>query len=148
MAIQSVTSTGFAQLELRAPGLAADGRTVLVSSHILAEVARTVDEVVILDRGRLVTQTSLEQLTAAQGPLVRVRTPRAGELRAALLAEGARAVATGPGRIEVTGSSPERVAALAAGRSIPIVESTTEAVRLEDVFLQLTSAPDSQQETR
>jgi ABC-2 type transport system ATP-binding protein len=129
-------------------GLAARGHTVLVSSHILAEVAQTVDTVVIVDHGRLVTQAPLDQLTAAHAPVVRIRTPRAADLQAALAADGALAVPAGPGRIEVTGSSPERVAVLAAERSIPIIESTTEAVRLEDVFLQLTSAPDPQQETR
>lgn len=124
--------------------IAAQGRTVLVSSHILAEVAQTAERAVILDRGRLVTQASLNELTAAQGQVVRVRTPGAGELQTALLADGARAVADGPDRIAITGSSPERIATLAAERSIPIVESTTQAMRLEDVFLRLTNAPEAQ----
>ena len=63
--------------------LADEGRTVLVSSHILAEVAQTVDSVVILDRGRLVTESTLADLTAGGGHVVRVRTPRAADLAAA-----------------------------------------------------------------
>jgi ABC-2 type transport system ATP-binding protein len=128
--------------------LARQGRTVLVSSHILAEVAQSADRAVILDRGRLVTQASLEELTAAQGQVVRIRTPRADDLQAALTADGAQVVADGHDRITVSGSSPERIATLAAERSIPIFESTTEAMRLEDVFLRLTNAPEAQQESR
>src|SRR4029450_13034312 len=58
-------------------GLADEGRTVLVSSHVLAEVAQTVDQVVIIDRGRLVAQSTLAALTAGADRTVRVRTPQA-----------------------------------------------------------------------
>src|SRR5258708_252321 len=58
-------------------GLAREGRTVLVSSHILAEVAQTVDSVVIVDHGRLVAHSSLHELTAGARGTVRVRTPSA-----------------------------------------------------------------------
>lgn len=128
--------------------LAGQGRTVLISSHILAEVAQSADRAVILDHGRLVAQASLEELTAAQGQVVRIRTPRADDLQAALTADGAQVAADGQDRITVSGSSPERVATLAAERSIPIFESTTDATRLEDVFLRLTNAQQAQQESR
>jgi len=118
---------------------AAEGQTVLVSSHILAEVAQTVDTVVILDRGRLVTESSLADLTASTKTIVRVRTPKAADLAAAVTADGADAKVVPPDRVEITGSTPERVANLAADRAIPIVESTTETPNLEDVFLQLTA---------
>ncbi|HEX6674560.1 MAG TPA: ABC transporter ATP-binding protein [Actinomycetes bacterium] len=129
-------------------GLAEQGRTVLVSSHILAEVAQTVDEVVILDKGRLVVQSTLDELTAGAQRTVRVRTPRADELRAALLAEGATARLVAPDRLEVTGTTVERVGMLAADRSIPIFESTAGAANLEDVFFQLTAAPAPQEAAR
>jgi ABC-2 type transport system ATP-binding protein len=129
-------------------GLAEEGRTVLVSSHILAEVAQTVDEVVILDHGRLVVQSTLEELTAGTHRTVRVRTPRAEELRAALLAEGAQARLVAPDRLEVSGTTVERVGMLAAARAIPIFESTTGAANLEDVFFQLTAAPAAQEAAR
>jgi len=121
--------------------LAADGAAVLVSSHILAEVAQTVDSVLILDRGRLVAQSSLAELTAGAQAVIRVRTHRAEELRAVVAADGAGAQLTARDRVEITGSTPERVADLAAQRSIPLIESVTEAADLEDVFLRLTADP-------
>ncbi len=66
------------------------GRTVLVSSHLLAEIAQTVDDVVIIAGGRLVTQSSLADLAGQATPAVRVRTPDAEALRAALAAQGDR----------------------------------------------------------
>jgi ABC-2 type transport system ATP-binding protein len=127
-------------------GLARQGRAVLVSSHLLAEVAQTADTIVILDRGRLVTQSPLEELMAGARQLVRVRTPRAEELRVALVAEGARAQLVAGDRLEITGATAERVGTLAAERSIPIFECVTEAADLEDVFFQLTAVPTHEHE--
>jgi len=122
-------------------GLAGDGRTVLVSSHLLAEVSQTVDSVLILDHGRLVTQSSLEELTADTQRIVRIRTPRAQDLRTALVRDGAIVRVTAPDRLEVTASTSERVGTLAAELAIPIFESTSEGANLEDIFFQLTAAP-------
>jgi ABC-2 type transport system ATP-binding protein len=127
---------------------AADGRTVLISSHILAEVAQTVDHVIILNKGQLVTQSRLEDLTDGKGPVVRIRSPRAAELRDLLAADGAAATAIGPDRIEVRGSTAERTAMVAATHAIPIVESTTEHVNLEDVFFALTGTPNGKEAAR
>jgi ABC-2 type transport system ATP-binding protein len=128
-------------------GLAEEGRTVLVSSHILAEVAQTVDSVVIIDHGRLVAQSSLQELTAGAGVhrVIRVRTPRAQELAAALAqsgdGDGVQVTRVAPDRLEITGATSERVAMLAAELRIPILEHTTEAANLEQVFFQLTATP-------
>jgi hypothetical protein len=119
-------------------GLAEDGRTILVSSHILAEVAQAVDSVVIMDHGRLVAQSSLEELTTRGRRMVRVRTPCAQELATAIGRDGVRVEHVGPDRLEITGTTSERVGMLAAELRIPILESTTEAPNLEDVFFQLT----------
>jgi ABC-2 type transport system ATP-binding protein len=118
-----------------------DGRTVLVSSHVLAEVAQTVDSVVILDRGRMVAHAPLDELTATAGiqPVVRIRTPRVEELRAAVVADGAHAQVVGLDLVEVTGTTPERIGQLAADRAIPVFESVTAVANLEEVFLQLTA---------
>jgi ABC-2 type transport system ATP-binding protein len=121
-------------------GLADEGRTVLVSSHILSEVAQTVDSVVILDRGRLVAQSSLSELTSAAHGVIRVRTSRAEDLRDALVARGASAQLIGPDRLEVAGATGEEVGTLAAERAIPIFETATEALDLEDIFLRLIAA--------
>jgi ABC-2 type transport system ATP-binding protein len=123
--------------------LAAEGRTVLVSSHVLAEVAHTVDSVVILDRGRLVTHSTLAELTAGVAQVVRVRTPKADELRLALELEGAQVQTVAPDRLEVCGFSPEQIGNLAAERSIPIFGSETESTDLEDIFLKLTNHTDN-----
>jgi ABC-2 type transport system ATP-binding protein len=124
-------------------GRAEKGGTVLISSHILAEVAQTVDTVVILDQGKLVVESPLSQLGAEAKPIVAVRTPKAADLAAALTADGAQVKQADDDRLEITGSTPERVADLAAERSIPIYESTTETPTLEDVFLRLTAAAEA-----
>ena len=127
---------------------AADGHTVLVSSHILAEVAQTVDHVIILNNGQLVTQSRLEDLTAGQGPVVRIRSPRAADLRDLLAADGATATAAGQDQIAVSGSTAERIAMIAAMHAIAIVESTTEPVNLEDVFFSLTGTSNGEDVAR
>jgi ABC-2 type transport system ATP-binding protein len=126
-------------------GLASEGRTVLVSSHILAEVAKTVDSVVIIDHGRLVAQSSLEELTAGVQRTVRVRTPRAEELAGALSHDGVRVARMAPDALEITGTTSEHVGTLAAELGIPIFESTTEVANLEDAFFRLTAAPSEQE---
>jgi ABC-2 type transport system ATP-binding protein len=118
--------------------LADEGRTVLVSSHILAEVAQTVDSVVIMDHGRLVTQARLDELTERATQVIRIRTPRPAELAALLAENGAGARLAGPDRLEVTGASGETIGTVAAEAAIPIYETSAEAADLEDVFLQLT----------
>ena len=120
-------------------GLAADGRTVLVSSHILAEVAQTVDSVVILDRGRLVAQSTLAELTGDASQVIRVRTPRAAELAALLGENGAASRTVAPDQLEITGATGEQIGTLAAEQAIPIFDTTTEAIDLEDIFLRLTA---------
>jgi ABC-2 type transport system ATP-binding protein len=127
-------------------GLAKQGRTVLVSSHLLTEVAQTADTIVILDHGRLVTQSPLEELMAGARQVVRVRTPRPEELRAALVAEGARVQVVAADRLEITGATAERVGTLAAEQSIPVFECVTAAADLEDVFFQLTAVPTPEHE--
>jgi ABC-2 type transport system ATP-binding protein len=127
-------------------GFADEGRTVLVSSHVLAEVAQMADSVVILDRGRMVAHAPLEELAATAGvePVVRIRTSKVEELRAAVVADGAHARVAGPDLMEVTGSTPERVGELAADRAIPVFESVTEVANLEDIFFQLTASPNKE----
>jgi ABC-2 type transport system ATP-binding protein len=129
-------------------GLAKQGRTVLVSSHLLTEVAQTADTIVILDHGRLVTQSPLEELMAGARQVVRVRTPRPEELRAALVAEGARVQVVAGDRLEITGATAERVGTLAAEQSIPVFECVTAAADLEDVFFQLTAVPTPEEVSR
>ena len=119
---------------------AAGGRTVLVSSHVLAEVAQTVDRVVIIDRGRLVLESSLADLTVRSAASVRVRSPQADELRAQLAAEGISVSVGGDGELAVAGVTSERVGEIAAAGGIVLHELTPRESTLEEVFLELTGA--------
>jgi ABC-2 type transport system ATP-binding protein len=119
--------------------LGEQGRTVLVSSHILAEVAQFADRAVVIDRGRLVSAGPVTELVKATGQAITVRSPRAEALRAALAAEGAAVRAAGPDRLEVTGLDTEQVATLAAALGIPVFEMTTDTGSLEQAFLRLTA---------
>jgi ABC-2 type transport system ATP-binding protein len=116
------------------------GRTVLVSSHILAEVAQFADRAVVIDRGRLVSAGPVTELVKAARPTVVVRTPRAEALRAALASEGAAVRAAGPDQLEITGLGTEELATLAAALGIPIFEMNADTGSLEQAFLRLTAA--------
>jgi ABC-2 type transport system ATP-binding protein len=120
-------------------GLAGEGRTVLVSSHILAEIAQIADSVVILDKGRLVAQASLNELLHPTRQVVCIRTPQPGALAQALGPLGATVKVVAADRVEVSGASPETIGLLSAERAIPIFETTTETPALEDIFLKLTA---------
>ncbi len=117
-------------------GMAADGRTVLVSSHVLAEVAQTVDDVVVIHRGRLVDQGPVSRLTA--GGHVLVRTPKPEALRAALEQDGLTASVEGQ-ELLVDADDPARVGDIAFGAGVPLHELTTRTTSLEEAFLALTT---------
>ena len=119
-------------------GLAGEGRTVLVSSHLLAEVAQTVDQVVIIDRGRLVAQSTIAALTAGAEQTVRVRTPQPERLRDLLVARGATVALDGPDQLVVGGATTEQVGQAAAAGGVVLHEMRFDRSNLEDVFLELT----------
>ena len=117
--------------------LATEGRTVLVSSHVLAEVAQTVDQVLIINHGRLVVESSLQALTAGAGGAVRARTPRPDQLLLAL--EGEQLEVTRQDDVlHVHGAERERIGEIAFAAGIPLHELVAEGSSLEEVFLQLT----------
>jgi ABC-2 type transport system ATP-binding protein len=118
---------------------AGSGGTVFVSSHLLAEVAQLADEVVVIQRGRLVTHTTVQALTAGPAGVVRVRTPDAERLTRVLLAAGAEVrTREEPGALHVLGMGAEQVGNLAAGQGVVLHELVGETQSLEDVFLELT----------
>ena len=119
--------------------LSRDGRTILVSSHLLAEVAQTVDHVVIIDRGRLVTAAPLADLATSAQPGVVVRTPDTTRLRAALTAAGIPVDDNGPDRIVARGASPEAVGRAVAAAGVVVYEMSLVGASLEDAFLRLTT---------
>jgi ABC-2 type transport system ATP-binding protein len=101
-----------------------------------------------LDHGHLVTHAALDELTARTKHRLRIRTPKAEQLQSLLAIQGATAVLVAPDRIEVSGASAEAVGLLAAEQAIPIFETTTDGVGLEDVFFQLTDAELSKENAR
>jgi len=116
-----------------------DGGTVLVSSHLLAEVAQTVDNVVIIAKGRMVTQSSLADLAQQATPGVWVRTPQAEALRDALVARGTSAEMQTADTILALETTTEAVGLIAAGAGVVIYEMTSQHFDLEDFFLELTT---------
>jgi ABC-2 type transport system ATP-binding protein len=117
---------------------ARSGGAVLVSSHLLAEVAQLADEVVVIRRGRLVTQTTVQALTAGHAATVRVRTPQAERLTGVLLAAGAQVRTLESGALQVLGMGAERVGTLASETGVVLYELVGQIHSLEDVFLELT----------
>ncbi|MDX6398260.1 MAG: type transport system ATP-binding protein [Gaiellaceae bacterium] len=121
-------------------GFADRGGTVLVSSHVLAEVAQTVDDVVIIANGRLVTQSSLAEMAHRSRSGVRVRTPQAEALRDALDAQGIAVQLVGADALVALESTAEAVGLAAAGAGAVIYEMTPEHFNLEEMFLELTTS--------
>lgn len=117
---------------------AAGGGTVFVSSHQLLEIATVADEVIVIEKGRLVTHTSVQELTGAASATTLVRSPAAEALRTAVARAGATAVDAENGAMHVVGLGPEQVGEIAAANGIVLHGLTHDSRSLEDVFLALT----------
>jgi ABC-2 type transport system ATP-binding protein len=117
--------------------LAADGRTVLVSSHVLTEMAQLADDVVIIAKGRLISEARMADVLAGGGRGTRVRSPEADRLAAALGRAGIDVTATTDGALAVDAEAA-RVGEVAAADGIVLHELVAQAGSLEDVFLELT----------
>ena len=120
--------------------LAGEGRTILISSHVLSEVAQTVDDVVIIHRGKLVRHAAMGDVEAMAAGSTTVRSPTADRLAALLAEDGIEAAATAGGRLAVV-APPERVGEIAAAHGIVLHELSVERASLEEVFLELTGDP-------
>ncbi|PZG03797.1 ABC transporter ATP-binding protein [Nonomuraea aridisoli] len=118
--------------------LASQGRTVLLSSHVMSEMALIADHVVIIGRGRLIAETSMEELAGRFRRDTLVRSPRQGELAAILRGAGASVACEPQGGLAVTGADPATIGDLAARHHIPIHELTPRGATLEDVYLDMT----------
>ncbi|MFT7834775.1 ATP-binding cassette domain-containing protein [Saccharothrix sp. BKS2] len=117
--------------------LAAEGRAVLVSSHLMGEMALTADRVIVIGRGRLVLEASVRELRARFQEDVLVRSPERGELGRVLEGAGA-SVTTEDGALLVRGLAAADIADLAASRGLPVHELTPRGASLEDAYLRLT----------
>jgi ABC-2 type transport system ATP-binding protein len=121
--------------------LAGEGRTILLSSHVLPEVAQTVDDVVVISGGRVAAQAPLAQLTQRSSQQVRVRASHPDALAAALREDGLDVTGSDGDEITVSGASQHAVAQLAFDHGIVVYEIATETSSLEDVFFALTNTP-------
>jgi len=122
-------------------GLAAEGRTVFVSSHLMSEMALTATHLIVVGRGRLIEDVSVEDfIRRASGQAMRVRSPEAARLGAALAALGGTISASdaGPDALEVAGLTGKDIGESARAQGIAIYELTPRTVSLEDAFMDVT----------
>ena len=119
--------------------LAAEGRTVFVSSHLMSEMALTADHLIVVGRGRLLADMATEAFTAQASPaLVRVRSPHATRLRELLLGDGVTVSAAEPGLLEVHGLATDEIGERAAAGGLTLHELSAHRASLEAAFMELT----------
>ena len=120
--------------------LAAEGRTVLLSSHLMSEMAMTADRLVVIGRGRLIAEATMADfLAAGPGGSVTVRSPQAGALAALLTARGATVTRQDADTLAVTGITPEEIGELARADGLTLTGLTAHQATLEDRYMELTS---------
>jgi ABC-2 type transport system ATP-binding protein len=120
-------------------GLAAEGRTVFVSSHLMSEMALTAEHLIVIGRGKLIADTSVEEFTRRAGKtLVRVRSPQATQLRDLVLGRDIIVESVEPGVLEVSGATAEQIGEIAAKNNIVLYELTPLQASLEEAFMELT----------
>ena len=120
--------------------LAAEGRTVFLSSHLMSEMALTADHIIVVGRGRVIADAPVAEILAkAQGTTVRVRTPQATALVDQVRGPDVTVISVESGVMEITGSSPEAIGEAAAAAGIVLHELTPLHGSLEDAYMQLTA---------
>ncbi|MEU6351271.1 ABC transporter ATP-binding protein [Streptomyces sp. NPDC047072] len=120
--------------------LAAQGRTVFVSSHLMSEMALTADHLVVIGQGRLLADTSMADFIAQNSrSYVRIRTPQRERLLDVLHGAGVTVVESGNGTLEVDGGKSEQIGELAAQHQIVLHELSPQQASLEEAFMQLTA---------
>ena len=120
--------------------LAAEGRTVFVSSHLMSEMENTADHLIVIGRGKLIADCSMKEFVArASGASVRVRTPSADQLIRAVTVRGATVGTGDDGSIEVRGLSAEQIGDLAFDEGVRLHELATVRASLEEAFMELTA---------
>jgi ABC-2 type transport system ATP-binding protein len=119
--------------------LAAEGRTVFVSSHLMSEMALTADHLIVIGRGRLIADTSVDDFVrGASKNVVRVRSPQADRLRELLAGPDVDVIAVEPDVLEVTGLTATQVGEAAAEHALTLHELTPLQASLEEAFMELT----------
>ena len=118
--------------------LAQEGRTVLVSSHLMSEMSQTADHLIVIGRGKLLADTSMNEFLAADAPVALVRSPQVSELASVITSAGGAIVTAEGDRLEFTGLEPSVLGDTAAQRGIAIHELTSRSRSLEQAFMELT----------
>jgi ABC-2 type transport system ATP-binding protein len=119
--------------------LAAEGRTVFLSSHLMSEMSLTADRLIIVGRGRLIAQTTVQDfLSSGAGSFVRVRSPQAGALAVLLKAQGAAVALQAGDTLSITGATSDPVGELARANGFTLVELSEHQASLEDRYMELT----------
>ena len=120
-------------------GLAAEGRTIFVSSHLMSEMALTADHLIVVGRGRLLADMPMTDFIAQASPAhVRVRSPQATQLRELLLEEGVTVASDEPGLLEVSGLDAAEIGERAAAARLTLHELATHSASLEAAFMEMT----------
>jgi ABC-2 type transport system ATP-binding protein len=120
--------------------LAREGRTVLVSSHVLTEMSQTVDDVIVIGRGRLIAHAPLDQLVGEATGAVRVRTPDGDRLETLLKGHGKSPQRVSADVLLVADASSEEIGVICAAERIVLYELVSEVLSLEEVFFKLTAS--------
>jgi ABC-2 type transport system ATP-binding protein len=137
--VNGLDPDGVRWIRLLLKSLADEGRTVFVSSHLMSEMAQTATRLVVLGRGRLIAETTVEDLTShATTAGVLVRTPETVRLGQLLAAPGVTVVNDGTDVIRVSGTTAERIGAAAWQAHLPVYELTPAHASLEEAFMQVT----------
>jgi len=119
--------------------LAAEGRTVFVSSHLMSEMALTADHLIVIGRGRLIADTSVAEFVhGASGGVVRARSPQALRLQELVAGPDVSVASSEPGALEISGLSAQQVGETAAAHGIVLHELTPMQASLEEAFMELT----------
>ncbi|WP_043499765.1 ABC transporter ATP-binding protein [Georgenia sp. SUBG003] len=119
--------------------LAAEGRTVFLSSHLMSEMAQTADRLVVIGRGEIIATGAVQDvIDSATGAVVNVRTPQAAEFASLIQAAGAAVDVTENGALAVRGVTPELVGETAARHRIVLHELSVQRASLEDAYMTLT----------
>jgi ABC-2 type transport system ATP-binding protein len=119
--------------------LAAEGRTVFLSSHLMSEMSLTADRLIIVGRGRLIAQTTVQDfLSSGAGSFVRVRSPQADALAALLKARGAAVAPQAGDTLRITGATSDAVGELARANGFTLAELSEHQASLEDRYMELT----------
>lgn len=123
-----------------AKGLASEGRTVFLSSHLMSEMALTADHLIVIGRGRIIADAPIEQILSDQGQArTRVRTDNPSELIRALAGDGVTSKQLEPEMLEITGADSHRIARTALDNRVLVYELTPLQASLEEAYMQLTN---------